>query len=125
MTTLPDLPCYLNGDYTTLPHAKVSVMDRGFVFGDGIYEVVPVDGCCLIRFEQHRARLARSLAETPKPTQPCTVVHHPWRGGLRRCRRHPLGKAHSGIWLLNLPEPPAFAAGVRTLATRFASFLLF
>jgi D-alanine transaminase len=42
MNTLPDLPCYLNGDYTTLPNAKISVMDRGFIFGDGIYEVVPV-----------------------------------------------------------------------------------
>lgn len=64
MNTLPDLPCYLNGDYTTLPHAKISVMDRGFIFGDGIYEVVPVYGGCLFRFEQHMARLARSLAET-------------------------------------------------------------
>ena len=64
---LPPLPCYLNGDYTVLSEAKVSVMDRGFIFGDGIYEVVPVYGRCLFRFEQHMARLERSLAELRIP----------------------------------------------------------
>lgn len=64
MTTLPNLPCYLNGEYTTLPHAKISVMDRGFIFGDGIYEVVPVYGGRLFRFDQHMVRLTRSLKET-------------------------------------------------------------
>lgn len=64
---LPALPCYLNGEYTLLPDAKVSVMDRGFVFGDGIYEVVPVYGRCLFRFEHHMARLERSLAELRIP----------------------------------------------------------
>ena len=42
MAALPDTLCYLNGAYTPLNEAKVSVMDRGFIFGDGIYEVVPV-----------------------------------------------------------------------------------
>ncbi len=64
---LPALPCYLNGEYTLLPDAKISVMDRGFIFGDGIYEVVPVYGRCLFRFEQHMARLERSLAELRIP----------------------------------------------------------
>jgi len=63
MNTLPLLPCYLNGEYTELPNAKVSVMDRGFIFGDGIYEVLPVYGGTLFRFDQHMVRLARSLAE--------------------------------------------------------------
>lgn len=63
MTTLPDLPCYLNGEYTTLPNARISVMDRGFIFGDGIYEVVPVYGGRLFRFDDHMARLERSLRE--------------------------------------------------------------
>ncbi len=60
---LPELPCYLNGEYSTLRHAKVSVMDRGFIFGDGVYEVVPVYGGRPFRFAQHMARLDRSLAE--------------------------------------------------------------
>ncbi len=38
-------------------------MDRGFIFGDGVYEVVPVYGGRLFRFDQHMARLDRSLAE--------------------------------------------------------------
>ena len=63
MNTLPPLPCYLNGEFTELPNAKISVMDRGFIFGDGIYEVVPVYGGHLFRFDQHMARLERSLAE--------------------------------------------------------------
>ena len=62
MNTLPALPCYLNGEFTTLPHAKISVMDRGFIFGDGVYEVVPVYQGQLFRFEQHMARLGRGLA---------------------------------------------------------------
>lgn len=63
MTHLPSLPCYLNGEFTTLPHAKISVMDRGFIFGDGVYEVVPVYAGQLFGFKQHMARLDRGLAE--------------------------------------------------------------
>lgn len=63
MTSLPSLPCYLNGEFTTLPHAKISVMDRGFIFGDGVYEVVPVYAGQLFGFKQHMARLDRGLAE--------------------------------------------------------------
>lgn len=63
MNTLPPLPCYLNGEFTLLPDAKISVMDRGFIFGDGVYEVVPAYGGRLFRFAEHMARLDRSLAE--------------------------------------------------------------
>jgi len=62
-TSLPATPCYLNGEFTALRDAKVSVMDRGFIFGDGVYEVVPVYGGKPFRFAQHMARLDRSLAE--------------------------------------------------------------
>lgn len=64
MTThLPDTLCYLNGEYHPLSEAKVSVLDRGFIFGDGIYEVVPVYGKKLFRFDEHMARLGRSLTK--------------------------------------------------------------
>ena len=63
MPTLPDYPCYLNGAYTPLCDAKISVLDRGFIFGDGVYEVLPVYAGRLFRFAQHMARLDRSLAE--------------------------------------------------------------
>jgi D-alanine transaminase len=73
MTTpdLPSHPCYLNGAYTPLNEAKVSVLDRGFIFGDGVYEVLPVysgpAGLNFFRFDQHMARLDRSLAELRLP----------------------------------------------------------
>ena len=62
-THLPETLCYLNGEYQPLNEAKVSVLDRGFIFGDGIYEVVPVYGKKLFRFDEHLARLGRSLAK--------------------------------------------------------------
>jgi len=59
--------CYLNGDIQPLAGAKVNVMDRGFIFGDGIYEVVPVYRRRLFRFDEHMARLGRSLAKLRIP----------------------------------------------------------
>jgi D-alanine transaminase len=62
-TALPETLCYLNGRYQRLCDAQVSVLDRGFIFGDGIYEVVPVYARKLFRFDEHMARLSRSLAK--------------------------------------------------------------
>lgn len=73
---LPDTLCYLNGEFTPLKDAKISVLDRGFIFGDGIYEVVPVYGGRAFRFEQHMARLDRSLREL-RIANPMT--HAEWR----------------------------------------------
>lgn len=56
-----DPQVYLNGAFTPLSEAKISVLDRGFIFGDGIYEVVPVYGRKPFRMAQHLARLERSL----------------------------------------------------------------
>ena len=56
-----DVDVYLNGDFVPLSEAKISVLDRGFIFGDGIYEVVPVYRRKPFRLEQHVARLMRSL----------------------------------------------------------------
>jgi D-alanine transaminase len=53
---------YLNGEYLPLDQAKVSVLDRGFLFGDGIYEVIPVYGGRPLRLEEHLTRLENSLA---------------------------------------------------------------
>jgi D-alanine transaminase len=61
--SLPETPCYLNGSFTRLCDAKVSVLDRGFLFGDGAYEVIPVYGGRFFRFDEHMARLDRSLAK--------------------------------------------------------------
>lgn len=63
MNALPDVPCYLNGQYSPLAEAKVSVMDRGFIFGDGAYELLPVYARRIFRFDDHMDRLDRSLAK--------------------------------------------------------------
>ena len=81
MQPLPDTLCYLDGDYTPLNQAKVSVLDRGFLFGDGVYEVVPVYGRGLFRFDEHMARLDRSLAKV-RIGNPHSATE--W---LARCRR--------------------------------------
>ena len=58
------------------------MLDRGFIFGDGIYEVVPVYGQRLFRFDEHMARLERSLAKLriAEPARPRAQ----W---LERCRQ--------------------------------------
>ena len=63
MQMIPDTLCYLNGEFGSLREAKVSVLDRGFIFGDGVYEVVPAYGGKLFRFDEHMARLGRNLAK--------------------------------------------------------------
>src|SRR5205085_4668369 len=63
MSDIPALPCYLNGEFSTVRDAKVSVLDRGFIFGDGVYEVVPAYEGRPFRFREHMARLDRSLGE--------------------------------------------------------------
>jgi len=78
---LPDTLCFLNGEYLPLNEAKVSVLDRGFIFGDGVYEVVPVYGRRLFRFDEHLARLARGLGKLRIPP-PLDRT-----GWLERCRR--------------------------------------
>ena len=56
-----DSQVYLNGEYLPLSEAKISVLDRGFIFGDGIYEVVPAYNRKPFRLQEHVARLMRSL----------------------------------------------------------------
>ena len=52
---------YLNGEFLPLSETRISVMDRGFLFGDGVYEVIPVYGGRLFRLEHHLKRLQNSL----------------------------------------------------------------
>jgi len=52
---------YLNGTFGPLAAAQVSVMDRGFLFGDGVYEVIPVYSRRPFRLDEHLARLQKSL----------------------------------------------------------------
>lgn len=58
---------FLNGDYIPLEEARISPMDRGFLFGDGIYEVIPSYGGRLVGFDRHYARLSEGLAAISMP----------------------------------------------------------
>ena len=72
--------CYLNGEYLPLREARISPLDRGFLYADGAYEVTPVYGGRPFRFEQHHARLTRSL-NAIRMTDPLTPDH--WRSVYR------------------------------------------
>ncbi len=52
---------YLNGEFLPVESAKISVLDRGFIFGDGVYEVLPVYNGHLFRLVEHLQRLENSL----------------------------------------------------------------
>jgi D-alanine transaminase len=67
--------CYLNGAYLPLSEARVSPFDRAFLFGDAVYEVVPLYGSRLFRLRQHLDRLNRSLAAIRMPP---AMSHGDW-----------------------------------------------
>ena len=103
----------LNGRFVPIEEASVPVLDRGFIFGDGIYEVVPSYGGRLFRWPQHLARLKRSLAKVriDNPHDDAhwlglvqdLIARHPWadqfiylqvtRGVARRDHAFPKGVA--------------------------------
>ncbi|HTT38171.1 MAG TPA: D-amino acid aminotransferase [Burkholderiales bacterium] len=60
-STADQTPAYLNGSYLPLSQASISPLDRGFIFGDGVYEVIPVYGRKPFRLEGHLQRLDSSL----------------------------------------------------------------
>ncbi|MBL8332876.1 MAG: aminotransferase class IV, partial [Rubrivivax sp.] len=76
-----DSPCFLNGEYMPVSQARIPVLDRGFIFGDGIYDVTPVYGRRLFRFDEHIARLQRGLDKIRIPNP---ATREQW---LERCRR--------------------------------------
>ena len=69
--------CYLNGGYLPLSEAKVSPLDRAFLFGDSVYEVILVAGSRPFRLREHLDRLNRSLAGI---RMPAIMPHEAWAG---------------------------------------------
>jgi D-alanine transaminase len=59
---MPTAVAYLNGRFLPLEQVSISPLDRGFLFADGVYEVIPVFHGHLFRLEQHLQRLADGLA---------------------------------------------------------------
>ncbi len=84
-----DQTVYLNGEYLPLAQASIPVLDRGFIFGDGIYEVVPAYARKPFRWANHLARLKRSLQRIriPNPNSDDEwtnlvdqlISRHPWQ----------------------------------------------
>jgi D-alanine transaminase len=67
--------CFLNGEYLPLAEARVSPLDRAFLFGDAVYEVVPVYASRPFRLREHLDRLNRSLAGI---RMPAPLSHADW-----------------------------------------------
>ena len=72
---------YLNGRFIPMEEARIPVLDRGFIFGDGVYEVIPAYSGHPFRMAQHLARLQRSL-DSIKLENPLTIVQ--WGRLVRR-----------------------------------------
>ena len=120
---------YLNGEYLPLEQARVPVLDRGFIFGDGIYEVVPAYNGRLFRWPQHLARLERSLAKVgivnPFDRNGWSAIvgeligRHPWRdqfvylhvtrGVARRDHGFPAGVKPTVFAMASELQPPPLA----------------
>ena len=125
--------CYLNGEWLPLADARISVLDRGFIFGDGVYEVIPVDTVDGVRApfqaRPHFARLQRSLDAVrivnPLPVDTWLdltaelIERHPWprqlvyvqvtRGVAKRDHPFPADIAPT-VFMNSTPWPPIPAA---------------
>ena len=130
---------YLNGSYVPLSEARIPVLDRGFIFGDGIYEVVPVYDRVPFRWREHYARLERSLGKlrisNPMPAERWTalvnelVARHPWpdqfvyiqvtRGVARRDHAFPVNATPTVFAMSSeykLPTPEQIENGVACIS---------
>ncbi|HMA31799.1 MAG TPA: D-amino acid aminotransferase [Casimicrobiaceae bacterium] len=132
---------YLNGEFMPIADAKISVLDRGFIFGDGVYEVVPVYARRPFRMPQHLARLQHSLdgIRLPNPLPVATwealvdelisrqsfpdqaVYMQVTRGVARRDHAFPKGVAPTVFMMsnpLSLPTPEQVEHGVEVITAQ-------
>jgi len=72
---------YLNGEFLPAEEARIPVLDRGFIFGDGVYEVIPSYSGRPFRLKQHLLRLDNSLSAI-KLANPLTIAR--WSALVRR-----------------------------------------
>ncbi|MDO8263927.1 MAG: D-amino acid aminotransferase [Gallionella sp.] len=120
---------YLNGQYMPIEEAKVSVLDRGFIFGDGVYEVIPVYSRRAFRLEEHLRRLQHSLdgiklANPHSNTEWTAIINeliarnagedqylylHITRGVAKRDHAFPKPPVTPTVFMMSspLPSPPA------------------
>jgi D-alanine transaminase len=120
---------YLNGVFMPIAQATVSVLDRGFIFGDGVYEVIPVYSRRAFRLEEHLARLQHSLdgIKLPNPhsvAEWCAILNeliarnspedqylylHITRGAAKRDHAFPNPPVAPTVFVMSNPlvHPPA------------------
>jgi len=118
---------YLNGEFLPIEQAKISVLDRGFIFGDGVYEVIPVYSRRPFRLAEHLARLQASLDAirlvNPHPAPKWTelvgkiVAGNPWedqavylqitRGAAKRDHVFPKGVKPTVFMMASELVPPS------------------
>ncbi len=120
---------YLNGLFMPIEEAKISVLDRGFIFGDGVYEVIPVYSRRAFRLAEHLRRLQHSLdgirlqnprseAEWPaiineliarNPGEDQYLYLHITRGVAKRDHAFPVPPVKPTVFVMSnpLPTPPA------------------
>ena len=118
---------YLNGEFMPIENAKIPVLDRGFIFGDGVYEVIPVYSRRPFRLAEHLARLQASLdaIRIPNPNDNAKwselvgriVAGNPWedqniylqvtRGVARRDHAFPKGLKPTVFLMASELVPPS------------------
>src|SRR2546430_13123477 len=91
--------CYLNGAYLPLTEARISPLDRGFLYADAVYELMPVYGGRAFRFAAHAQRLTRSLAGIG-------MAGSPHRQGGGADPRQPVQRNRGGGLYGDLPGAP-------------------
>jgi D-alanine transaminase len=117
---------YLNGEFLPIEQAKISVLDRGFIFGDGVYEVIPVYTRRPFRLAEHLVRLQTSLdairLPNPYPASKWTelvgkiIAGNPWgdqnvylqitRGAAKRDHAFPKGVQPTVFMMASELVPP-------------------
>jgi len=118
---------YLNGDFMPIEQARISVLDRGFIFGDGVYEVIPVYSRRPFRLAEHLVRLQSSMDAirlvNPNPASKWTelvgriIVANPWedqnvylqvtRGAAKRDHAFPKGLKPTVFVMASELVPPS------------------
>src|SRR2546427_12733236 len=118
---------YLNGEFMPIEKATISVLDRGFIFGDGVYELIPAYSRRPFRLEEHLARLQASLdairLANPHPLPKWTelvgkiIAGNPWedqnvylqvtRGAAKRDHAFPKGGKPTGFLMASELGPPS------------------
>ncbi|MGD1916152.1 MAG: aminotransferase class IV [Phycisphaerales bacterium] len=104
---------YLNGQYLPAENAHVGVFDRGFLFGDGVYEGVRVFEHTVMCPDRHVGRMAGGLAEARIPWDPRSLPEI----GLELCRQNDLADAFMYVQVTRGAPPPGEPPRARTLSS--------